>query len=222
MKHKLVPAIALGAIVLGCAILPAAVLAQEESSQALPVIETAGEAEQSSQPASIVVEGAAALARTPDMAQMTVECRSENASASGALNDNSTLVEAVVKAVVDAGIEEENIQPASYALNMLAGQEAYRMTTVLTVTIPDVKLCGAVADAAVEAGAYANFDMAFDMADAPAKRAELTELALADASGKAEALAAELGRQLGGVCSVEVLEEDEAMELRLRVVYELT
>ena len=219
MERKTCLGIALGVLAVGCMALPVAALSQPtQPAAALPAVQTATELAAPAQAATITVEGVGRLAHTPDMAVLTVECRTEADSAAAALTGNSARVEAVVRASLAAGVEQEDILPVSYQMG--AAKQGYQVTTELRITIPKVEQCGIVADAAVAAGAHADYKMDFVLADDKAIRAQLANSALEDAKARAEALAGAAGKRPGEVCGVQMLACSES-ELRIQVIYEM-
>ncbi len=160
-------------------------------------------------PGTITVTGEGKVSVAPDIAEMSfgvttgVKATSKEASASITKSMNEVL--AAVKAL---GIEDKDIRTESFYLNpsydwndgrqRLRGYEA---TQSLRVKVRDLAKVGDVLTAATEAGANQAGGVEFTLEDPDAKQTEARTEAIADAKGKAEALAAQLGEKLGDVQS---------------------
>jgi uncharacterized protein YggE len=113
------------------------------------------------------------------------------------------------------GIAEKDIQTSHYSIYYErepvptpregpVGEEqgAYRVSSMLQVTVRDVEKAGAVLDAVVEAGANQVYGVTFTVSDRAQWEGQAREKAVADAKARAGELARLTGVELGEVLSV--------------------
>lgn len=161
---------------------------------------------------SVSVTGTGAVQVTPDTAIVRLGVFTEAEAAEDALEQNNQEAQAVIDAVREAGVEQENIQTAAVHLDPIFADtpdspqgmqvEGYRARNVITVTIMDLAVVGEMIDAAVAAGANTIESISFHVRDPGAALSGARELAVADAREKAEELAALTGSQLGAVQTI--------------------
>jgi uncharacterized protein YggE len=152
----------------------------------------------------------------PDIARVSVGVETSGESISEAVAENDTRMEAVLDALLAAGVEEKDIQTANYSISLdrypepmprvepATGEPAaqYRVSNMANVIVRDLETVGAVLDAVVEAGANNIWGISFALEDPTAAQAEARADAIDNAAARAEALAELSGLTLGPVMSV--------------------
>lgn len=193
---KAVPALAGAAL----GVVAATSLAAQE---ARPVPSTAG---------SVIRVTATGEARVPpDRAWVDLGVETEAVTAREAAAENARRMEAIIAALVRAGVPRGDIETSGY--NVFPdyappepGREAetprirgYRVANTVTARTDDVQRVGAILDAALAAGGNRVNGIRFGLRDAAAARAEALRDALRRGRADAEVLAQGLNVQLGPV-----------------------
>jgi uncharacterized protein YggE len=155
----------------------------------------------------ITVNGTGVVTTVPDRAELSFGVVSQAATARAALSANTTAARRVVDALRGAGIAAADLQTQQISLSPRYNERGddivgYTAHTSVSARIRDLDRAGTVIDAAVTAGA--------NTVDGPSlSRTDQTELyrmalrnAVADARGKAQALAAAGSASLGDVVSI--------------------
>ncbi|NIV37110.1 MAG: DUF541 domain-containing protein [Anaerolineae bacterium] len=164
---------------------------------------------------TITVVGTGKVSLVPDIAQVNVgaEARADTVSEAKAEVDRQMV--AIHTALEEMGIDEKDIQTSHYSIHyerelkpvmqegpMVEGQEGYRVSNILRITVRDVEKAGDVVDAAVEAGANQVHGVTFTVSDEGSWQGQAREKAMADAKARAAELASLAGVELGEVQSV--------------------
>jgi len=164
----------------------------------------------------ITVVGSGKVSLVPDVAQVNVGAESAADTVSEAKAEVDGRIEAIMAALKELGIADEDIQTSHYSIYyerepvypMPEGgpsgepQGAYRVSNMLRVTVRDLERVGDLLDAAVEAGANQMYGVTFTVSDDREWESEAREEAMADAKARAEELAGLAGVDLGEVLSV--------------------
>ncbi|MCL2573167.1 MAG: SIMPL domain-containing protein [Defluviitaleaceae bacterium] len=156
---------------------------------------------------TITVNGAGAVSVTPDMATVNLGVSTQNASVQRALEENNILVATVIAAMLEIGIDEDDIRTASFWIDPAFGPDwttitGFRVTNSVSVIVRDIEQVGDVLGAAVAAGANVSHGVSFGISDSASAYSQALALAVQNAEGKAQALAAALGRDITGIVSV--------------------
>lgn len=148
----------------------------------------------------------------PDVANLNVGVELLAATAREAQDKVNARVEKIRKAITDAGIPAQNIQPQgiyTYPVETPSKDgktpsepTSYRAGISLNIIITDLTKAGTVLDAATQAGANQIGGLNFAIKDDSALRAQALEEAVKQARPKAEAIARGLGLQIGQVMTV--------------------
>lgn len=156
---------------------------------------------------SITVSGSGEVFGTPDIAYITLGVDQADADASAAIDSANTTLAAIVSALTDAGVAEEDVQTASYniypedrvdpASGQPTGNRVYHVNLTVNVTIRDINNVGAVITAGLGAGANTIHSLNFGIADTKSLEAEARKAAVADALDRAQQLADVTGVTLG-------------------------
>ena len=180
-----------------CLLLPAFALADE------PILAAEG--------ATITVTGSASVTLKADYAQVTVGVSTSAATVDEASRKNTEAIHAVIAALKEAGVLEEDIATSNYSVHAeydyssLGGQKltGYNVSNQLNVVIRDMEHIGATLDKATAAGANNIYGIQFLSTQADAAQDEATAYAVSDAMRKARLLADAAGLELGGILSLQ-------------------
>jgi uncharacterized protein YggE len=160
--------------------------------------------------ATITVTGAASVSLKADYAQISVGVSTTAKSVDEATQKNNAAIHAVIAALQDASIAEEDIVTSSYSVHAeydyssLGGQKlsGYNVTNQLTVIIRDMEHIGATLDKATAAGANNIYNIEFLSTQADEAQEAATILAVQDAMQRAALLAKAANLNLGGILSI--------------------
>jgi uncharacterized protein len=190
MKKFLIVAVVLAVVVLG----------------SLPV------AAQQTPADTITVVGHGSASGSPDIANTEIGVETFNTDLGTAFSENNATMEAVIDALVEAGVAREDIRTAN--LNIFvdrspgpASQGAsngpmFRVNNQVRVTIRDTSLIADVLDAAINAGANNIFGLNFGIDSRDALESDARADAMEDARARAAELASLAGVELGDVISI--------------------
>jgi uncharacterized protein YggE len=161
----------------------------------------------------ITVTGSAAVDAAPDEATVRIGILHQGGSAKEAQDEANKIVQGTLKAIGDLGIPPQRVQTSRLTISPVyvqprpGGNEAPRITgyiaaNVVTVTLDILGLVGPVVDAGLENGVNELEGVQFSLRnDGPARELAL-HLAVAEAKGKAVAIADALAVTLGPVQEV--------------------
>ena len=161
---------------------------------------------------TISVTGTARMTVPPDRAvtYLQVVTRS-NASADEAKDQNANVSDAVMTALLKAGVDRKDIETEGFSVYpeydyvQDRGQvlKGYAATNSMKVTASDFDDIGKIIDASVDAGALVSY-INYELSTAKLNEYKVSALANAslDARTKAEAIASGLGKSLGSLASV--------------------
>lgn len=161
---------------------------------------------------SISVTGQGEAAGTPDMATINIGVQTQAPAALEAANQNQAIVDRVMQALGNLGIDDKDLQTADYSIwpeQQHDPREAnqmkitgYRVNNSIHVTVRDIDKVGEILGAATGAGANSVNGISFGIDDPSALEAEAREAAMQDARARAEDLADLAGVELGEVLQV--------------------
>lgn len=159
--------------------------------------------------ATITVTGSASVKLKADYARISVGVSTKAKTVEQAANANNAAIYAVIEALKEAGVAEEDIATSNYTVyaeyeyssvgQQLAG---YNVTNQLTVIIRDMEHIGATLDKATAAGANNIYNIEFLSTKANDAQDEATVYAVQDAMRKASLLAGAAGLNLGGIKAI--------------------
>jgi uncharacterized protein YggE len=163
----------------------------------------------------ISVSGSGSVTGSPDRAQLTFGVQTENANVKTAQSDNAVQMNAVIDALVAAGIPKDQMKTMGYSIypvyqdsTGLLNQKikSYQVTNTLQVTLKDVNQTGNVIDTAVTAGVNNVNSIQFMLSDEQAQslRSEALKNAVILARADANVVAAALGVNITGVQSADI------------------
>lgn len=150
----------------------------------------------------VSVTGEGRMTAAPDMVEATAGVTTEAATSGEAAAANAKIMAQVVQAVRAAGIAEEDIRTARYAVEPVQVYPArritgYRAANMVRLRIRNVENVAAVLDAVTAAGATDIASVEFTLAEPAAVADKAREAAFADAKRKASVYAQAAGAQLG-------------------------
>ena len=163
----------------------------------------------------IHVSGSGSVTGTPDRAQLTFTVETENPNVKTAQSDNAVRMNAVIDALVAAGIPKDQMKTTGYSIYPVY-QDAtgllnpkittYRVANTLQVTLKDVNQTGNVIDTAVTAGVNTVNSIQFMLSDeqAQALRSDALKKAVTLARADADVVAAALGVNITGTQSADI------------------
>lgn len=157
---------------------------------------------------TLAVSGTGEASGSPDQAivQLGVELR--DADLGAAFDQVNQMVEAIINALTDSGIEESNIQTTNLSIYQesppmpqMEGQGAdnnvYVVSNIVQVRITNIAQVSSVIETGLDAGANRVYGLTFGLQEPTQLSIEAMRNAVADANTRAQALAEELGVTLG-------------------------
>ncbi|HYJ78836.1 MAG TPA: SIMPL domain-containing protein [Longimicrobiaceae bacterium] len=177
-------------------------------------------------PHTIRVSATGESRATPDRAWVDVGVETEAATARAAAEENARKMEAVVAALLRAGVARDDVQTRDY--NVFPVYEAnprgegeprlrgYRVANTVSARTDDVRRVGALIDAALAAGANRVNSVRFGLRDPDRARAEALGDALRRARAEATVIAAGLQVQLGNVLDASAGDAPPPMPMAFR------
>ncbi len=160
----------------------------------------------------LTVIGTGTVEAEPELAYVTLGVDLKGDHPGNVVNEASTRMDAVLKAVQAAGVAENDIRTVGYNLwveqrydpqtGQPTGVIKYHVVHTIRLTVRDLGKVGTLLAAAVEAGANTISEVTYSVADPEALVAQARQKALADAQKKAQEMAAALDLSLGKVVSV--------------------
>jgi len=188
---------------------PGATVYAQTSGQITPTLTATAP---SVNPATIIVVGEGSARVEPDIAVASIGVQVANEDVRAASSEAQELMNAVLTAIREQGVAEEDIQTSGFSIFAdfgpigPAGEQPqaslYRVSNNVNVTIRDLDQVAAVLDAAIAAGANNIFGVNFSVDDPSPAAAEARAEAIENAQAKAQDLAELTGLALGNVFSV--------------------
>lgn len=152
------------------------------------------------------VSGTGTVTAKPDVGVVDASISVEAATAAAAQDQANVKSNAVVEYLKNAGIETKDIATSGYNISPLydwtdgrSRIRGYQVTQSLTIKIRDIEKSNTVVDGIVDAGANQVGQVSFIIDDPDALKAQAREKAIAEAKGKAQVLADQLGIGLGDI-----------------------
>jgi uncharacterized protein len=196
------------AIVLGSGLVIVAALA----AAALIGPRTSMSASDNTLPRIVSVAGLGEVKTAPDMATISTGVVSEAVSAKDALAKNNAAMAAVIAALKNAGISEDDIQTSGFSVSpkyppyqpnqttqRIVG---YTVSNQVTAHVKNLKTLGPILDTLVQSGSNNISGITFGIDDPKKVLNEARKKAVADARAKAELYAEAAGVSLGRVVQI--------------------
>jgi uncharacterized protein YggE len=158
---------------------------------------------------TITVTSTASVGTAPDEAVIELGMRSEADDSGGAYDANGAKSDAVLAALLDAGVAKDDVETTSQDVDRQTKDRGtpnertvYVASTQFSVTVHDLDAVSDVISAAVNAGADSVRGLRFQVGDQTAARQDALAAAVRGARRKAEAIAAAAGTSVSGVVQV--------------------
>ncbi|MFO8192821.1 MAG: SIMPL domain-containing protein [Bacillota bacterium] len=177
-------------------------------------------------PSIIQTYGEAEITAEPDQAKISIAIMTRDTSAEDAVKENARLANAVLDALKDYGLTDEELKTSSYTLytyrDRVREQPAmeeettyYQATNEIIATTDKLDAVGEIVDLTVKAGANNINYISFELKDPQELLMEALGAATEQAFRKAEAIAESAGQKLGGLHSIKE-ERSDYVPFRLR------
>lgn len=161
-------------------------------------------------PGTITVRGTGRVAAPPDVVELRLGVAVTRPTASAAQADAARSMAAVLAALRAAGAQARDLRTEGLSLQPVLdyrGDEpprlrGYELRNGVVARLRDLGGLPAAIDGAIEAGATTLDGVSFEVEDRAAAETAAREAAVADALGKAAALARAAGAQLGSVLAI--------------------
>lgn len=161
----------------------------------------------------ISVEGAGTVLATPDIAVVSAGVVTRAASAAEAVRLNNAAMPALLKALKDMGVKDQDLRTLGFNVAPRRGRrspgdtspgiKSYQVSNRVEVTVRDLGKLGALLDRMAVAGANTIHGVRFDLADPDRVQDRARQKAVADARRRAELYAEATGLRLGKVLRIE-------------------
>ncbi len=164
-------------------------------------------------PRLISVSGLGEVKTRPDMAIITTGVVTEAPSAQDALTKNNAAMAAVIAALKNAGVAEDDIQTSNFSVSpqyppyqpnqtTTPRVSGYQVSNQVTASVKDLAKLGTTLDALVRAGSNQINGIMFDVQDPKKVLNEARKKAVAEAKAKAELYAEAAGVSVGRVLQI--------------------
>lgn len=145
---------------------------------------------------AIKVNGRGSVNAIPDMAIVSVGAVTEDKNPQNAQNQNDIIINNIISALLSLGIPKENIKTQTYSIfpeyDYVEGKQilrGYKVTHILQIKVENIDQVGTVINTAVANGANQINNVEFTLKDSAKYYNKALKLAVADAEGKADAIA---------------------------------
>lgn len=161
---------------------------------------------------SILVNGTGEVRTAPDEAVVQLGVVAQEPTAREAQNEASRIAGAILSAIAELGVERDAIQTSQLYLTPVYEQGgprqqvptepriiAYRASNTVSIRLADLEKIGPVIDAGIDAGSNQVEGVSFQLRNDRDARQEAMRRAVAEARGKAQAIAEALEVGLGPI-----------------------
>lgn len=164
---------------------------------------------------TIEVTGVGRVRIEPDIARVNIGVRSQSPEVTDAFSENNDTAESIIQALIDMGIEQDDIQTRNFNIYQQQEQprdeEERRITYVVentvAVTVRDLDSLGEVLSIVISEGANTIHGVTFDIEDREAAIEEARQLAIEDARAQAEAIAETADVNLGDIQNINISQD---------------
>ena len=159
---------------------------------------------------TITVTGTGMITLTPDIAYVYIGVRTQDASASTAMDQNNARAQAVITAIKGFGVEDRDIQTTNFSIypqpiyddNYNQIGVTYQVDNTVYVTVRNLEKLGELLDASFRAGANTINSISFDVADKTAVVSQARLEAVKNARAQADEIASAAGVTIGDVQTI--------------------
>ena len=191
---------------------------------------TVGSPDASPLDSSIHVSGTGTATAMPDLVEAYIGVQTFAATADAAVDNNSTLMTAVINALTVSGIAPDDIETTNFSVRPQRDYSSDEEPKVVgcwvdntaRVTIRDISGVGSILTVAVTAGANNLGGVTFTVSDADSLRQAARADAVSDARNRAQTLADAAGVELGEVLSITELSGFLPIKVRAEFDAEVT
>jgi uncharacterized protein YggE len=165
---------------------------------------------------SITVTGTGVVKIVPDIAYINIGVTSQSENVTDAISENSAQAQAIKNALVNLGIEEDDIQTSSFSVYPQSNYDYQGNITGTTfvvnnnvyVTVRDLSTMGEMLGEITQSGANSIYGINFDVQDKSEALTQSRELAIEFARQQAEEVAEASGVKLGDILTISVYSND--------------
>jgi uncharacterized protein YggE len=150
---------------------------------------------------TVMVYGQGKVTISPDQATITFGYENSNADPAAAQEENRLQMEKIINAVKAEGLGDADIKTVRY--RVYHNYSRFTVYNMMQAEIKDIKKTGGIIKAAYDAGANKFWDVRFDIVKRQEAYTDALDLAVKRAREKADRLAADEGRKVVSVVSVE-------------------
>ncbi|MFO0476561.1 MAG: SIMPL domain-containing protein [Alphaproteobacteria bacterium] len=179
-------------------------------------------------PRLVTVSGLGEVKVRPDMASVSTGVTTDGPTARAALARNNTAMEAVLKALKDAGVDSDDVQTSNFSVQPIYGAMqpgqvsapkivSYQVSNQVTAKVRNIGKLGATLDALVQAGSNQINSVSFDVKDPAAATNEARKKAIADARAKADLYAGAADASVGAVMQISEVSVSPIMPVSYRM-----
>jgi len=155
---------------------------------------------------TFAVSGTGKVYAKPDIGVADLAISVQGATSSTAQDEANKKSKTVIEYLKNAGIKSDDIKTSGYNIypqydynNGRSRISGYQVTQSLTIKIRDLDKVNTIIDGVVDAGVNQVSSVRFEIDEPEKLQAEARAKAIAEAKGKAEELADQLGIRLGGI-----------------------
>jgi uncharacterized protein YggE len=161
--------------------------------------------------ATVSVSGDGSVFVTPDAATVSIGVNTVNAELATAQAEANKTIDDILTALKAAGIDDKDIQTSNFSVSLLQDYNndgtpgkitGYQVNNQLNVTVRKLDNLGTVLETVIAKGANSVYGINFIVTDPSAAASQARTQAVADATKKAQELAAAAGAKLGRVISI--------------------
>jgi len=179
-------------------------------------------------PRLVTVSGLGEVKVRPDMASVSTGVTTDGPTARAALARNNTAMEAVLKALKDAGVDSDDNQTSNFSVQPIYGAMqpgqvsppkivSYQVSNQVTAKVRNIGKLGTTLDALVQAGSNQINSVSFDVKDPAAATNEARKKAIADARAKADLYAGAADASVGTVMQISEVSVSPIMPVSYRM-----
>ena len=156
----------------------------------------------------VITSGDATVSKRPDIAFISVGVEAQSSSATGAQSALATLANKLIAKAKSLGIPDKDINTSGYSVGPIYSPDGravitgYQAGESLNLKWHNVDNVGSALDGLVQQGGAMRIGVSFGLNDPKSAQAEARSLAIADAKGRANAMAKAAGVQLGQVLRI--------------------
>lgn len=159
----------------------------------------------------ITVSGEGIIEVTPDTATISLGVQRQAATTDAAITAHATAMNAVIGALKQAGIKDEDIKTTRFSIEPMYSYNSngkppvltgYRVTNTVSFDSQSLDTLGQLIDAAVAAGANEVNGITFTVKDVDAVKTQAIDKAVRDARTKADAIAKAAGVKIRRIRSI--------------------